>query len=847
MRALFLFLALTLATPAAAMPAADYLPADADLDPSIPTPESVLGWEVGEWRVSHDQLVKYMETLASASDRVAIRTIGHTHEQRPILQLVFTQPDNHGRLEELRQQHLRAVNGDGSGPLVVWLGHSIHGNEASGSNGALLSAYYLAASRSAFVEELLQDSVILFDPSFNPDGLNRFASWSNSNRSHNPVADPDHRINHEDWPGARTNHYWFDLNRDWLPLVHPESRARVAEFQRWLPHVLTDQHERGRDGYFFQPGIPSRQNPLTPPENLEMTRALAQYHAEAMDAAGEIYFTEDDYDDFYFGKGSTYPDINGGIGILFEQPSIDGPLLERDTGLMTFHESITNQLRTTLSTLRGAHAMRDQLIAYQQGFFESLGQRAANAGFAGWVIGDDGDPARAAEFLALLDQHGVTYRTLSRTQDIDGQTYTAGRAWVLPAKQRQFGVLQALMETQGDFEDETFYDVSAWTQPLAYNLPYARVERLPQTGSEAPSARRATPSRNANAWIIPWGQLEAAATLQSLLDAGALVRAATKPFTAHVDGGQREFSRGALVVAAGLQDENQLEAIHGVLSRAAGEGLDMAETHTSLTPSGPDLGALHFARVKAVKPLLLVGDGVNAYDAGEAWHHFDLRLGQAPVMVEMDRLARVSLDDYTHLVMVDGSYSALATEQKERVAAWVKDGGILIATGRASDWVESLCFENKADGCDSPETEPPNEQEPKDRPYAQFQDDRAQRVIGGAIVAGRLDLTHPLAYGYRRPDLPLFRRGTTLLEASRNAYATPVRYTQEPLLAGFIGDTRQDEIRGAAAVIAERQGEGLVIRFANNPLFRGFWRGTERLFNNAVYFGQLIDATKLPD
>ena len=314
----------------------DYLPADADPDPSIPTPESVLGWEVGDWHVSHDKLVQYMHTLASASPRVSLKVIGQTHEERPLLQIAITSESNQDNLETLRKAHL-----DGGGPLVVWLGYSVHGNEPSGSNAALLAAYYLAASRSDYVKELLDGTVVLVDPSINPDGLNRFASWANSNAGLHPVADPAHRQHVENWPGARTNHYWFDLNRDWLPLVHPESRARIVEYHRWLPHVLTDHHEQGRlPGFFFQPGAPSRQNPLTPQANLDLTRALARFHARAMDEAGQPFFTEEAYDDFYFGKGSTYPDINGSIGILFEQKAIRGQELETSNGVETFRGAV---------------------------------------------------------------------------------------------------------------------------------------------------------------------------------------------------------------------------------------------------------------------------------------------------------------------------------------------------------------------------------------------------------------------------------------------------------------------------------------------------------------------------
>ena len=230
--------------------AADYLPADTDPDPAVPTPESVLGWEVGDWHVGHDKLVHYLYALAEASPRVSIREIGRTHERRPLLQLAITSAQNQPRLEELRQAHL-----EGDGPLVAWLGYSVHGDEPSGSNASLLVAYYLAASRSAHVQELLEGTVVLIDPSINPDGLDRFASWANQNAGKLPVADPVTRQHVQNWPGARTNHYWFDLNRDWLPLVHPESRARIAEYHRWLPHLLTDHHEQGgrNPGFFFQP------------------------------------------------------------------------------------------------------------------------------------------------------------------------------------------------------------------------------------------------------------------------------------------------------------------------------------------------------------------------------------------------------------------------------------------------------------------------------------------------------------------------------------------------------------------------------------------------------------------
>ena len=821
---------------------ADYLPADADPDPAIPTPESILGWEVGDWHVSHDKLVLYMQALAAASPRVSLKITGHTYEQRPLLLLAITSEANQQNLDELRQAHL-----GGEGPLVTWLGYSVHGNEASGSNAALLAAYYLASSRSDFVEDLLSETVVLLDPSVNPDGLNRFASWANHNAARMPVGAGYTRQRMEHWPGARTNHYWFDLNRDWLPLVHPESRARIVEYHRWRPHVLTDHHEQGRlPGFFFQPGVPSRQNPLTPDENLELTRALATYHAAAMDEAGQPYFTEEAYDDFYFGKGSTYPDIHGTIGILFEQRSIRGQQLDTSNGVETFRMAIANQLRMSLSTLTGAWELREGLKGYQAAFYGEMRERASSRGFAGWVVGDDGDPARGRALMHVFAMHQVEFSQLGETVRAKGHEVRPGHAWIIPADQDRFGLVESMLEQRTEFANNTFYDVSAWTLPLAYNLPFATLPRLPSTNETVESSQGVAPREDALAWAFSWNQLEAPALLQKLLAAGARARTAIKPFTARTDSGLQSFQPGAILVQAGIQDQHLDAEIKQILAEAALQGLQIASIKSTLTPSGPDLGSINFPLLEEVKPLILGGEGVTSYDAGEQWFLLDHRLGVTVPVVEMTHFKRLDLDDYTHILMADGSYKGLGKSQTERITRWVIEGGILLTSARADYWAEKLFFDLDSDVCGA-EDEEDDAELPAGRAYADFNDDQARQGIGVAFVAGIADLSHPIALGYQRPDIPLFRRGTVTLKPSFNPYSTPVRYTNDPLMAGFIGEERLETMRGQPAVIAERQGEGLIVRFANTPLFRGFWRGTERLFINALYFGQVIRSTDLPE
>jgi hypothetical protein len=843
MKILYGLVSIILASSLHAQSARDYFPADADLDPAVPTPETVLGWNVGDWHVSHDKLAHYMQVLADHSPRLSLKVIGKTYEQRPLLQLTVTSPSNHERLESLRRQHL-----EGAGPLVVWLGYSVHGNEPSGSNASMLVAYYLAASRSGFVENLLEESVILIDPSINPDGLNRFASWANANAGKNPVTDPATRQHVQAWPTGRTNHYWFDLNRDWLPLVHPSSRARIEEYHRWLPHVLTDHHEQtGYPGFFFQPGVPTRQNPLTPDRNLELTRILATYHSAAMDEAGQPYFTEDAYDDFYFGKGSTYPDINGSVGILFEQKAIRGQALKTSNGVETFRQAIANQLRMSLSTLTGSNEIREDLIRYQSGFHDSMRERADQRNFKAWLIGDDGDPGRAAALLETLELHRISYSELAETVRAGGHEYAPGHAWVIPARQKQFGLLEALMEQRTSFADNTFFDVSAWTLPLAYNLPFTTMSRVPATRDATAASTGRAPDPDARAWVIPWNQLGAPSLLQELLSAEARARVATKPFSAATDQGLQQFQRGTLILQAGIQDANALEIALSSLHKAAMSGMLIYSLGSTMTAYGPDLGANHFKLLRPIKPLLVGGQGISSYDVGEQWFVLDQRLGIATPITDAPYFDKVNLQDYTHLLLTESSDETLKNGMAKTIAQWVQDGGILIAVGRAASWAEELCLVARPDACKEDPSGNSAAAPVVPRAYADFDDDKAKQIIGGAIVSSMLDLSHPIAYGFQRVDLPLFRRGTTELKPSENAYSTPVRYSDAPLMAGFIGSDRLAAIKGQPAVIAERLDKGLVIRFANNPVFRGFWRGTERLFINALFFGQVIEPTELPE
>src|SRR5687768_167493 len=461
-----------------------YLPDSVTYNPAIPKPKDIIYHEVGEWHITHDRLVNYMKAIAvAAPDRVKLETMGLTYEDRPQVLLIITSPKNQQRLEEIRQQHVKLTDPSQSSslsmdnmPVVVWIGHSIHGNESSGANASLLSAYYLAAAQGKQIDDLLDNVVVLFDPSFNPDGLQRFSTWANQHKSKNLVSDPNSREFNEVWPGGRFNHYWFDLNRDWLPAVHVESQNRLTWFHKWKPNILTDHHEQGSNAtFFFQPGVPSRVNPLTPEKNQELTAKLGKFHAAFLDRIGSLYFTKENYDDFYYGKGSTYPDVQGCIGILFEQASSRGHLQQTNNGLLSFPFTIRNQFVTALSTLEGAKVLRKEFLNWQRDFYKNALAEANAAAVKGYVFGSNNDQHTVEEFITMLKRHQIEVYNFKNPLNVSGNKYSPAGSYIVPLEQPQFKLIRAIFDKTLTYKDSLFYDITAWTMPLAFGLPYAEL------------------------------------------------------------------------------------------------------------------------------------------------------------------------------------------------------------------------------------------------------------------------------------------------------------------------------------------------------------------------------------
>ncbi|MCU0451825.1 MAG: M14 family metallopeptidase [Bernardetiaceae bacterium] len=832
-----------------------YLPDSVQYNPAIPSPETGLGHKVGEWHATHDKLIHYLKMLDAASDRLVFEETGRTYEGRTLGLLKVTSPKNHGNLEALRRQHLDLTDPAKAAslnleslPLVVWLGYTIHGNEPSGVNAAILVAYYLAAAQGPAIDNLLENNIIIVDPCLNPDGMNRFASWANTHRSVGVlVTDPASREFNEMWPGARTNHYWFDLNRDWLPLQHLESQHRVAAFHQWRPNILTDHHEMGTNStFFFQPGVPSRVNPNTPAKNPELTAKIGQYHAQFLNRIGSLYYTKEGFDDFYYGKGSTYPDAHGAVGILFEQGSSRGHAQESENGVVTFPFTIKNQFVTSLSTLEAAKNLRRELLAYQREFYQTAVQQAAAFPVKGYVFGDAHDRGRNFHFLELLRRHQIDVHALKTNYSADGQSFAPGAAYVVPTNQPQYRLVKTIFEKTLKYEDSLFYDVTTWTMPLAFGLPHAEV-RAPVANllgdkidkPEMPKGE-IKGGQSGYGYLFEYHEYYAPKALYDLLAKGLLVKTTTRQFELPVNGAAKKFDYGSVLVpvhgqAPGLSPERMFAMVQEV---AIKNGLVVHALGTGLATTGPDLGSNYLRTVRKPSIMLLAGQGTSSYDVGEIWHLLDYRFRIPVSVVDMKDLGRADLSRYTAIVMANGNYNELSGNNLTRLKSWVQTGGTLVAIEDAVLWAARNGLSDVAS-----KTAKPAADSTRSLPYVALESLAGAQEMGGSIFAARLDLTHPLAYGLTQPTVSVFKANKIFMKKSSNPIGSPLVYNADPLQSGYISKQNYDQVKNSAVINVTPLGRGRVLSFADNLNFRAFWYGGNKLFLNALFFGPLIQTS----
>ncbi len=806
---------------------------------NIQSPEEFLGYEIGDQHTRHDLILAYFKYLSSVSERANLINYGKSYEGRTLTLLSISSEENLKNLEEIKTEHLKStIPGsiktiNENLPIIINLGYGIHGNEPSGSEAALLTAYTLIASKNKKIDRLTTDSVVFIDPTLNPDGRDRHSQWANQYKSINLVADSNDAEHNESWPRGRTNHYWFDLNRDFLLAIHPEIRGKLNWFHEWYPNVVLDVHEMGTNSnYFFDPMKSSASvKPLIPQENVDLYPIFAEYYVKYMDSIGSFYYSKESFDETYPGYGSTYSDLQGGLALLFEQASSRGHVQETNYGEMTFGFTIRNQFLNGIATVEAAVDNKILLRDYQKRFFESALEEFKNEKIKAYEFGDIYDKNRTKAFIDKLLIHKI-------------KVYKNKDKFVVPVNQLQSRMVKNFFETHDKYLDSVFYDASAWSVSNFYNMKHKAVRSFDVNKLTRVSdllVNNSEVSKSNYAYILDWDDYNTPAALNHLQKNGVISYSAYKPFSIKVneDDYVKSFNRGTVMVPVSKQKVDSEKLFEVVKSTQEKFNLPVFSTETGYSSAGIDLGSNFFRINKKVKVAMLIGDGVSSYEAGEVWHLLDTRVHIPLTKIRLNQFNRTSLDKYTTLVMVSGTYNQISDLGIKKIKDWVGKGNTLITIGSASSWAikKEIVKESLV--------EAKNDTIFDRKRYIDAREYSGRERIGGSILKVDLDLTHPLAFGYRDQSIPVYKNNNVFLKKSKSHYSSVAIYSKNPHIDGYVSKKNmENNLKGAASLIVSDSGFGRVVLFADNPNFRGTWYGTNKLFLNAIFFGANISVPK---
>ncbi|MCH7410139.1 zinc carboxypeptidase [Belliella sp. DSM 111904] len=820
-----------------------FLPENTQYSTSIPTPKDVLGFELGDWHVSHDQVIQYMKALAQASDRVIIQEIGRTYEKRPQINVIISSPENLKNLEKIKAERkkLRLANlsiNTENMPAVVFAGYGVHGNEASTTNSSLLTAYHYAAAQE--VKTDLEQLVIIIDPSLNPDGYSRFASWINAHKSYHFLEDPEQKGLNEPWPSARTNHYWQDLNKDWLPLEHVESRNRVAVFQDWLPNVQLDFHEISTNiTYSLNQNIPFVYHPQIPEKAHDLKKKIREYNTSLQDSIGLQGHSQDYLDNFYYGKGSTYADIQGSVGVFLEQAFSRGQPQERVFGSSSFENNIRNHFATSLSSIKATVEMRKELNSYLKEFYADSKKEADEDTNKAYIFGSSSDGYSASALATMITQHGINVFALNEDIIVNSVPFEKDKSFIVPLTQPQYRLIKGIFEENISYQDSIFQDITAWTMPMAYNiksmalssriLNLASVELIDKDHPQAKG--ELIGDAEAHTFAFEWSEYLAPKATYELMQKNYLVSINHQEWQGTKD---KRFERGSIIISKGLSNATSASMYEDLQELAEKYGINIYAI-SSDTPEEDNSSTPKIDVLQAPKVALLVDEGIEGQEAGEVWHLLDQKLGIPLTLFSIQRLGSADLTRYNTIIMPSGNYEGMRKSALDALKNWISNGGLLIGRGEALTWLNHHGLATY-----SFKEIPPIESSDTTS-YADYSAAAGARITSGAIFHAELDLTHPLAYGFESAELYTFRDNNMFLSPSTNPFANPVKYTDSSLASGYVHPTNLDLINESAIVQVNTLGEGRIIGFVDNPNFRGFWRGTSKLFINALFFGQTIE------
>jgi hypothetical protein len=829
-------------------------------DPGAPTFEKVLGYGAGERISWHAGVVRYLEALAAAQpQRMKVWEYGKTWEGRRLIYAAVGSEANMRRLEEIKAGYRKLADPRVTGaeearrlaqtlPAVIWLGYGVHGNEISSPDAAMLVAYHLlAARRDAVVEKILANVVVLIDPLQNPDGRDRFVHHFEQSEGLEPDANPVALEHTEGWLSGRTNHYHFDLNRDWLAQTQPETRGRVKTLREWLPLVFVDLHEMGSDStYYFAPeAVPY--NPHLTGKQRASLEWFGKNNAKWFDANGFAYFTREVYDAFYPGYGASWPAYYGAIAMTYEQASARGLLMRRsDETVFSFRDTVRQHFVASIATCETAAERRRELLENFYEYRRTAIEEGAREEIKEYALVRKGDVSAVDKLARLLVDFGV-------------EVYRAPDRYLIPLNQPAKRMIRTLLDAQVNMEPEfvkeqerlrkkklpdEIYDVTAWSLPLLFNVELVgnrevTAGRYARVGSGESEAGGVSGKAEV-AYLTPWGTQAAARWLTAALRANLRVHSTDKSFRQ----GERTYPRGTLIVRV---KENGGDVHEKVAAITKATGAEVVATNSGWVEEGVNFGSRYVVAMK--KPAIAIAweEGASPASAGHTRFVLERQYGYPTTPVRTRVLANADLGRFQVIVLPGGEYGA---GLRRKLGEWVSAGGTLVALGEAVgsllDAKEGLLAVQQED-LPKPEgkkvegTRIPGTYLQTESDYEKAIQAEAPRpdAVAGVLVKAQTDGDHWVTAG-APPVVQAMITGRgvyTPVTIDQGVNAAVFLGPNELLASGYLWEENRKLLAYKPLVVAQRRGRGWVIGFTADPNFRAYLDGMNLLFLNAVFRG----------
>ena len=812
----------------------------------LQSPDKFLGYRPGTRYTPHWKVVDYFQHVAvNSSSTVKLQQYGATNEGRPLLVAFISSAANMQSLENIRENNLRLANqgldktaATENTPVIVWLSFNVHGNEASSTEAAMMVLYALADPSNSKTKDWLNNTVVVIDPCVNPDGRDRYVNWFNSivGKEYNPSLNA--REHDEPWPGGRTNHYNFDLNRDWAWQTQIESQQRLQLYNRWLPQIHVDYHEQGVNSpYYFAPAAEPYHEVITPWQR-EFQVTIGKNHAKYFDQNGWLYFTKEEFDLFYPSYGDTYPVYNGAIGMTYEQAGNTASglgVMTSDGDTLTLVDRVMHHYTTALSTIEISSKNADRLIKEFHKFFNT----AASAGvgdYKSYVIKNTaGDEERIRSVLELLNKNRIIY-SAAKPGSANGYNYISRKAEnfsidardiLINSVQPRSALVKVLFEPNAKLVDSVTYDITAWSVPYVYGLDaYATKQSLPAAESRDSSGKKPEDPASSYGYVMRWEGLNTAKTVAQLLKQGVKLRFVEEPFELGGD----KFDRGSILILRTGNNSNAWDVVKKICNE---NNKPLYPISTGFVDKGFDFGSTKVHFIKAPKVALVTGPGVSSSAAGEVWYLFERELDYPVTLINLDDLLTSNWNQFDLLILPDGNYPFLSDKtSSDQFHDWIMKGGKVIALERAVAQLSKLDWSIKAKKAD-------DGGEKRDTTYSALRryEDRERapvaNISAGSIYKVELDNTHPLAFGYPRYYYTL-KQDDNIYDFMKDGWNVGIVRKDEPV-AGFVGYRLRPKLKDGLLFGVQNLGNGSVTYLADDVLFRDFWQNGKLMFCNAVF------------